>query len=291
MQKSSACHILALLTILLWSTAYIGTKVASVSFTPGALGFLRCFSATIVLLGVIAVKRLAPPRMRDYPYFLISGLCGIALYLILFNRGFADIGPTTSSIIISTTPIIAAVLAYFVFKERLTALGWLAIGLAFCGILVMTLWNGTLNINAGVVWTALAAISFAVYNLLQRGLSRKYDTMTITAYSFVAGSLLLSPYLPDTLAQMETAPAAHTTIVCLLGVFPSAVAYLLWVKALSIAPKTSYVTNYMFVTPLTSLVLELIFLGQWPDAGAILGGLVILGSLALFAVAGKRTAR
>lgn len=288
MQKSSACHILALLTVLLWSTSYVGTKVVSVSFTPGALGFLRCFSATIVLLAVIAVKKLRPPTVRDYPLFLLSGLCGIALYLILFNRGFADIGPTTSSIIVSTSPIIAAVLAYFVFKERLAALRWLAIGLAFCGILIMTLWEGTLNINAGVVWTALAAFVFAVYNLTQRGLSRRYAPVTITAYSFVAGTILLSPYLPDTLAQMRTAPPAHTVIVCLMGVFPSAIAYLLWVKALSIAPKTSYVTNYMFVTPFASLALELTILRQWPGAGAILGGAVILGSLVLFAVSGKR---
>lgn len=285
------CHHYAFATTIFWATAYVGTKIAAASYTPGPLGFLRCLSATLALLAVAAILGKRPPALRDVPLFLLSGLCGIALYLVLFNKGFDSIGPTTSCIIIATTPVIAAVLARIFLRESLRPAGWLAIGMAFCGILIMTLWNGVLNINAGVVWTAGAAFLFAVYNLLQRRLTVRYDTVTATIYSFAAATALMLPFAPAALAEMRDAPAAHTAIIFFLGVFPSAVAYLLWVKALSIAPKTSYVTNYMFLTPLLSLVLELAIMRQAPDAGGILGGIVILGSLALFVVAGKGDAR
>lgn len=282
------CHFYALLTVLIWSTAYIGTPVVSASYSAGALGLLRCLSAAAALAAITLALRLPRPRARDLPFFALSGLTGMALYLVLFNSGFATIGPTTSCVIVALSPVLSALLAAALFRERLTPLGWFAIGAAFCGILLMALWEGTMRINIGVVWTALAALSFAVYNLLQRKLGRGYDPRVITAYSFAAGAVFLLPYLFQAARQMRAAPPNHTLVVLFLGVFPSAIAYLLWVKALAIAPKTSYVTNYMFVTPFASLVLELWILRQWPDMGAVLGGIVILASLALFAAAGKR---
>ncbi len=280
----------ALGTILLWSTSYVGTKIASVSFHPGAMASLRIVAAAVVLAVIAAATRRPFPARSDLPWFVGSGLFGMALYFILFNRGFADIGPTTSCILISTVPVITALLAFFAFKERLAAAGWAAIGIAFAGVVVMTLWNGAMSINMGVVWTALAAVFFAIYNLLQRKLSRSYDSLTISQWSYAAGALLLLPFLPGAMGELRAAPPAHTLIVVLLGVFPSAVGSLLWVKALSLAPKTSYVANLMFLTPFLTLAQELIIQREWPDAGAILGGILILGSLALFVRAGKKAA-
>ncbi len=282
------CHFYALLTVLLWATAYVGTSIVSSSFTPGALGLLRCCFASAALLAFVLALRLPPPRAKQIPLFALSGIAGMGLYLILFNSGFATIGPTTSCVIIALSPVLTALLAAVVFGERLTLPGWLAIAAAFCGILLMALWEGTLNVNIGVVWTALAALSFAVYNLLQRRLAQGTDPRAVTAYSFTAAAVFLLPYLFQAVPQVRAARAEHIAIVAFLGVFPSAIAYLLWVKALSIAPRTSSVTNYMFVTPFASLALELWILRRWPDMGAILGGIVILASLALFAAAGKR---
>ncbi len=289
MQRASTCHIYALITVLIWSVSYVGTKIAGASFSSGAMGAVRSWSAVVVLMAFAAALRLAPPRPRDWPLFIASGVTGIGLYLIAFNSGMASIGPTTSCVIIALSPVIAAVLASFFFREHLTPVGWIAIGTAFCGILLMALWEGTMNINVGIVWTALAAVLFAVYNLLQRLLARRgYEARVITAYSFVVGAVFLLPYLFQAVPQVRAAPLSHTAVVLLLGVFPSAVAYFLWAKALAAAPKTSYVTNYMFVTPFASLVMELAILRQWPDTGAVLGGILILGSLVLFALAGKR---
>jgi drug/metabolite transporter (DMT)-like permease len=198
-----------------------------------------------------------------------------------------SLNPTTSCIIISTSPIITAFLAQAVFGERPGRAGWLGIGTAFAGILIITLWDGELLVSGGVVWMLAAAVLISLYNVLQRGLGRYFGPLEITAYSFFAGTLLLLPFLPGAVEEVRTATFNHTALVCFLGICPSALAYLSWAKALALAPKTGNVSNYMFLTPFLALLLEYFVTGELPGSGTFVGGAVILAGLAFFVVAGK----
>lgn len=180
------------------------------------------------------------------------------------------------------------VLARLFYRERLRALGWAAIALAFTGICIMTLWDGAMDLNVGVVWCTGAALSLAFYNLLQRNLSRSYSPLQINAWSFFISFIPMLVFLPDAARAVMASPWWKTVIVIYMGIFPSAIAYLFWVKALAIAPKTSFTTNYMFLTPLLTAVLEFVLMRQFPDAPTLVGGAVILASLALFSYAGRK---
>ena len=87
-------HCYALCAVVLWSSAYVFTKVALASFTPATLGFLRCAVAALALLCLAA--RRAKPAARDWPIFLLSGILGFSLYLWLFNTGQAGLTAATS---------------------------------------------------------------------------------------------------------------------------------------------------------------------------------------------------
>lgn len=93
---------------------------------------------------------------------------------------------------------------------------------------------------------------------------------------------------PEMLRIVGAAPWEHTAKVAYMGVFPSALGYLSWVKALSIAPKTSLVTNYMFLTPWAALIFEFAVTRTFPDTATILGGVIILAALVLFAWYGRK---
>ena len=69
----------------------------------------------------------------------MAGLSGFALYMLVFNKGSMLLNATTSCIIISTSPIITALLARIGFGEKPGARGWAATGLAFGGVYIMTL--------------------------------------------------------------------------------------------------------------------------------------------------------
>jgi len=288
MGKSAlGCHHYALLTVLCWSSAFVLTKVGLRHFSVPALGLVRCAVACLAFACLAFTGRLAPPRAADLPLFLLSGLTGFSVYLLLFNQGAESLDPATSCILISTAPIITALLAGLIFKERLNALGWTAIGLAFCGILILTLWNGSFSPDAGIIWTEAAALSISCYSLLQRKLTRDYGALRVTAYSFFLGTPVLFYFAPQTAAELQSASFAQLANACYLGLFPSAAAYLLWSKAFSVAPKTSTVTNYMFLTPFLALLMEYLVIAQLPGPETFAGGAVILGSLFLFAKAGK----
>jgi drug/metabolite transporter (DMT)-like permease len=110
----------------------------------------------------------------------------------------------------------------------------------------------------------------------------------VTAYGFFAGALLLFPFLPEAASQVRAAPMAQTVLVCFLGVFPGGAAYLLWARAIALAEKTSSVTNYMFLTPFLTLMLDFAVTGKLPAVETFAGGGIILASLALFATAREK---
>lgn len=282
---SQAC---AFATVLLWSSAYVFTKVALEQYSVAALALLRCAVAAICLGAALAVKRSPFPGLAALPRFCLAGAAGFALYTLAFNKGSASLNPTTSCIIIATSPIITALLAQLRFKERLSLRKWLAIALAFCGILLMTLWDGVFAVSEGMPWMLLAALLISIYNILQRSLSRRFTPLLVTAYSFFAGAALLMPFLPEAVRQLGAAPPGQAALVLFLGAGPSAAAYLLWTKALSIAPKTSSVSNYMFLTPFLALLLEYAVTGKLPGAATFAGGGVIIAGLLVFILADRK---
>lgn len=277
----------AFLTVALWSSAFVFTKVALMAFTSPALGFLRCLVASIALCGVLAVKRVPLPRWRDAPGLLLSGALGFAIYLLVFNKGSETLTSTTSCILIATAPLITALLAAVLFRERLSVRGWCALCLEFVGVLILALWNGVVSINAGVLWMLAAALSISGYNIVQRLFARRYTALELTTWSFVAATAMLLPFAPEAAREIAQAPPAQVGTVVFLGVFPSAVAYLAWARALAVARSTSEVTHFMFLTPFLSLVLGYMVIGEVPGPETFVGGAVILLGLALFHGAGR----
>lgn len=287
-KHSLSFHHYALISIIFWATSYVATKLIVGSFSSGPLALIRCFVASVVLAAALAALKIPNPKLSKIHLFIPSGLIGLSLYNIFFNQGSTLADPSTVCVLIATAPILTAVMASFLFKETLNILGWLAIAFAFAGILVMTFWEMSGEINAGVLWTALAAFVLAIYNLLQRNLARTFQPLQITAWSFYTGTFFLLLFLPQTVTQIQNAPAPHTSLALYLGVFPSAVAYLAWVKALSLSPKTSYVTNYMFLTPVLAAFCEVLVIAKYPDLPTVIGGGIIMSALFLFYLAGKR---
>ena len=238
--------------------------------------------AALALLCVAARRAKGSCRARDWPVFLLSGVLGFSLYLWLFNTGQAGLTAATSCVLISTAPLITAVMAAALLHERLRPSGWLALALAFAGVLILMLWDGTLSLNDGIFWSLGAAVCISGYNLLQRRHAGRCGTLTLTAWSFACAALTLSPFAPEAVRRFCLAPWTHCCAVVFLGLFPSDLAYLLWAKALSLAKSAGTAAAYMFLTPLFSLLLGYAVLAEVPGPGTFAGGVVILAGLALF---------
>lgn len=275
-------HFYAIITIIFWALAFVFTRLGLQYFDVYSLSFLRYLAASITLLVIICFIKINRPKKEDLFSFILSGALGFFLYVILFNKGTALVSASTSSIIIATVPVFTALLATFFYKERLKIYQWLAIGIEFMGILVLTLMNGSFSINEGVLWLLIAALCLASYNILQRKLTKTYSALQASTYSIFFATIMLCIFLPGSINKAIHAPLIQILYVLILGVFSSAIAYIAWAKAISLAEKTTYVSNYMFVTPFLTTILGFIMINEIPDKATILGGIIILSGLFIF---------
>jgi len=280
--SNNSALILAFLTVMLWSTGFVFTRIAVRDIGPFPLGLLRYGSAAVILVVIGLVKHIGLPKMKDVPLFLVLGALGFFFYQIFFNIAMTTITAATASVVTATVPVLTAFFASLLFRENLGKLGWVAVCIEFAGILVLTLWQREVSIEWGLVWMIIAALCFAGYNLIQRFATRRYSSVQSTVYTITASALMFLFFLPQAVEEVQTAPVGSLLAVLFMGIFPSAIGFLLWTKALSIAKQIGDVTNFMFVTPLLSTLLEILLIGDIPDAGTITGGVMILLGVALF---------
>lgn len=282
MKWKDSFHPYALATVLFWSLSYVFTRLALDYFSAFSIGFLRYFFAALAL-GIAAFStKMKLPRRRDLPWFLAAGSFGFFLYMIGFNQGLMTVTASTGSVVIATVPVLTALFALFFYKEKLRGFQWAAILIEFIGVAVLMLMNSVFSINTGLFWLMGAAISLSLYNLVQRRLTRTYSGLQSATFSIFFGALLLGIFLPGALGEMPAAPPTAFVYVAIMGVFPSAAGYALWAKALSKAPKTSQVSNYMFVTPFATTLLGFLMAGEIPDRATVIGGGIILFGMLVF---------
>ena len=281
MKFRDSFHPYAMVTIVFWSLAYVLTRLALQYFTAFSLGFLRYFIASCTLMVVAILTKMQPPRKTDLPWFLLSGAVGFFLYMIVFNKGQELVTASTASVVIATVPVITALLARFVYQEKLRGFQWAAIAIEFAGVAVLTLMNGVLSINIGLLWLLLAALALSIYNLLQRKLTEAYTALQTSTFSIFFGTLLLAVFLPVSIKEVSHAPGIQLFYISMLGIFSSAIAYVAWAKAFAKAKQTSQVSNYMFITPFLTSLLGLL-IAEVPDQSTLVGGTIILFGVLVF---------
>lgn len=281
-KNTNAYMVYAGITTVIWATAVLFTQYAQESFSSQSIGVIRYLFATAAILVVMAVKRIGPPRLKDVPKFLLSGFLGFTCYVTAFNLSVQTITGATCSIIGQVIPILTAVFSCIFLREKIAIRGWIAIAMAFGGILVMALWNGAFSANPGILWMLLAAVSLSAYNLTQRIFIKEYTAFQSTAYSIISGTIFLLVFLPGAIPQMGKATAASWGAAAYLGVFGGAVAYVFWTKAFSLAKRTSDVSNFMFAQPLIASLVGFLFRGEVPGIETVLGGILVLGGMFLF---------
>jgi len=274
-------HIYAIVAIHLWALGYVLTRVAVRHFTPEAISFLRYLVAAFSLLSFAIVKKLRLPKPRDIPLLFLGGAIGFAVYVYMINLGSQTLQASNVSFIISTGPIITALLAKIILHESMGVIGWLSVLCAFTGVGVITLFDGGFVFNSGAVWICFAAILVSFYNIYQRKMLRRYSPLEITTYCVIAGALILSVFAPQSFPQLLNAEPIGIVVIIILGMFSAGIAYLCWASALSIAEKTSDVTSYMFVTPIITTSLGLILIGETPGVSVFIGGFLVLVGVVL----------
>lgn len=285
--KKSNYQLYALATIFCWSMAFIFTRMTLTAFSAASLGFLRYLVASCALIIIAVVTKIRPPKLSDWPLFFVSGFFGFFLYMLAFNRGLSFVPAATASVVNATVPAVTALIAGIVYHEKVKNFQWIALVIELIGVAVLTVMSGGLSASHGLSWLFLAAVSLSTYNILQRKLTLKYTAMQASTYSIFAGTLMLAIFSPTAFRELAAAEPVQYAYVALLGIFPSAIAYVSWSIAFSKAERTSQVSNFTVLTLFFTSFLGILILHEMPNAATLCGGGITLAGVLLFNYGGS----
>jgi hypothetical protein len=115
--------------LVVWSSAFAGIRAGLRAYAPAHLALFRYLIASTVLAIYARFAHFRRPAWRDIPALMVAGSLGITIYNLALNYGETRVTAGSASLLISSTPIWAALLAMLLLRERLTVL-WMA--RAFC---------------------------------------------------------------------------------------------------------------------------------------------------------------
>ena len=273
-------------TLITWASAFVAIRHLGEAVPPGSLSLGRLLVAVLALgvmvrVTVPAARRRSPTR-REWPLIALGGVSWIGIYNVALNEAERRIDAGTAALIIQIGPIIVALLATFLFQERLTR--WLLIGLGvgFTGVVIIGRassegGNGDL---VGVLLTALAAVTFAVGVITQKKLLGSGMTaLEMTFWFYVVGTVACLPWSVELVGVLGEAEGVDLMWIAYLGIVPSALAFVTWAYALNHADAGTFALS-TFLVPFITTLMAWVVLGEVPPALAFVGGaLCILGVL------------
>lgn len=163
-------HGAALLTILIWGTTFISTKILLVEFKPIEILAFR-FVMGFLALWIICPKWLKTAGWKQEAVFAAAGLSGICLYYLLENIALTYTLASNVGVIISVAPFFTAILAHiFIGSEEKFRVNFFAgFIIAMAGIVMISLNGAKLQLNPmGDFLAILAAAVWAIYSILTK---------------------------------------------------------------------------------------------------------------------------
>ena len=282
--ESAQGHLCALVTILIWGTTFISTKVLLSDFQPVEILFLRFVLGFLALLAACP-RRLRLSGRRQEAVFALAGLCGVCLYYLLENIALTYTLAANVSVIISVAPFFTALLTRLLSpgEVRLRPSFFAGFALAMAGICLLSFSGGALALDPlGDLLALLAALVWACYSVLSRRLAGYgYPTILVTRRVFAYGILFMIPALFLLDFQPDLTRLAQPVVLgnlLFLGLGASALCFVTWnlaVRHLG-AVRTSV---YIYLVPVITVVTSVLVLREPVTLRSAAGTLLTLAGL------------
>jgi drug/metabolite transporter (DMT)-like permease len=284
-----------LLVVSMWASTFIVTKAIFNEMSPLAFAFVRFALMTALAFGVMALRnhgRLQSIRRADLPRFIIAGLTGYTLYQLGFVLGLDNTSPFSSSLLIAMVPFFTMV--FLALRgERPPSHAWAGLAVGIAGVVIFLLDKvGSPGSLLGDLLSLGAAVSFAIYGLVNRPLVRAYPPETYTAYAVLAGAIpLLAISTPAALAQPwgDVSGLGWAGIIYMV-VLPVYVAYMLWNWAIA-RRGAAAATSFSLLVPILSGIFSALFFGEAFGPAKLLGAACVLAGLVIIRLPSRPAVR
>ena len=270
--------IAALVTVVLWASAFIGIRGAGPHYDPGALALLRMAVGTLALTAIALRHGIRLPARRHWLLVAVWGVGWFCVYNLALNSAERTLDAGTAAMVVNLAPLMVVVFSGLFLREGFPKPLLIGAPIAFLGVVLIGTSSSTgtgLDIT-GLLLALLAAVMYAGCTLLQKHLlSSGVDSTTLTWMGAIAGTVALLPWLGTLIGDMQTAPLDATLWVVYLGIFSTAIAFTTWAYVLqrSTAGQTSATT---YVVPAIAILMSWMILGEVPTLMMFIGGALCL---------------
>ena len=274
-----------IVTLLAWASAFVVIRGVAPHIPGGALALGRLMVGTVAL-GVVAIVQRGwlRPTGREWIQVIVYGVAWFGAYNVTLNLAEHSLDAGTTAMIVNIGPILIALGAGVFLGEGIPK--WLAIGagVAFLGVVLIGLATSLTSAKGidpiGVVWSLVAAVTYATGVLVQKPAIRRLPASQVTFMGCAIGMLVCLPFLGQLVSSLAAAPLSAVLGVVYLGLVPTALGFSTWAYALQRTPAGRLSISTYIVPPL-AIVMALIFFGEIPAPLAIVGGIICLLGVAI----------
>lgn len=274
-------HLVAFLTVAIWGTTFVATKVLMLNGLSPAQIFTLRFSIAYLLMLLFYHKQLFANSWKDEAKMMLLGVTGGSLYFLSENEAMNFTTTTNTSLIVCSCPLFATILVRLVYRSsRINGIQLLGSLLSFMGMIIVVL-NGRFVLHLSPVGDALAftaCMCWAVYSLLMKSVTHQYSAAFITRKVFFYGVLTILPYyifMPGFPSiDIFTKPQVIGNLL-FLGCLASMICFLTWNWCISKLGAVK-ATNWVYFNPITTMIFASWVLGEKITIYFLIGAVCIL---------------
>lgn len=215
-----------------------------------------------------------------------AGFMGVpaAQFGIVYAQNF--LAPALAAVLITLAPAITAILAPALVNERVSRRQALGFTVAFAGTVVVIVVGAgaeasfSISNMAGAAVGLVTPVAWALYTLALKQMADDHSTFGAVGITLIVGSIFLIPLAPsavDGASHMASDDWAWMAYLAIGGTF---ITYLIWYWSLKYL-SASETAAYLYLVPVFALIWSILILGETPHPGALAGGVVVLGGVAL----------
>jgi drug/metabolite transporter (DMT)-like permease len=175
------------------------TYLYEMGFTPIQVVTVRTLSAAIFLIIYVMFKnrQLLKIKLSDSKYFIGTGIFSIVLFNWCLFSAIEETSISIASILLYTAPAFVTIFSRLLFKEFLTTRKVLALFITFagCSFVIGILPNTNESISLyGFILGLGSGLFYSLYSILGKFALKKYDSLTITVYTFLFAAIAVTPF-------------------------------------------------------------------------------------------------
>ena len=269
---------------ILWGIINIFVKRLSLAgIEPLQISFIRMLIAAVCFSLFVLIKDRSKFKIqwKDLWMFACTGIVSIVLFNTFYFYTTIHSQASIAVVLLYTSPVFVMILSAIFFKEKITLQKIIALVLTICGcVLVAGVIGGNLAIMPDVLLTGIASgLFYALYSIFGEIALRKYDTMTVTVWTFLFGLLGSIPLGKpiETLSSLGNEPILILYAFG-IGILSTVLPYFLYTWGLG-KMETSKAAILVAVEPLVGCVIGMTLFHEPHNFQKIAGILLILASI------------